>query len=46
MVYHLIQPIATMNQPLRAKNDIVGSMVVIALMLGCVIVMRLLLTQS
>lgn len=46
MVYHLIQPIATINQPLRAKNDIIGSMVVMALMLGCLIVMRILLTQS
>jgi len=35
-----------MNQPLRAKNDIIGSLVVMALMLGCLIVMRLLLTQS
>jgi hypothetical protein len=46
MVYHTIDTIAPINHLLKARNDIMGSVVIIALMVGCLSLMRFLLTQS
>ncbi|HEY1662825.1 MAG TPA: hypothetical protein VGI03_10440 [Verrucomicrobiae bacterium] len=45
-VYHSINTVAPVNHVLRARNDVMGSMVIVALVLGCLSVMRLILTCS
>jgi hypothetical protein len=39
-------PIGRVDHLIAAKNDVVGSMLIMALVLGCLSVMRFLLTQS
>lgn len=45
-VYHSIGPVGRIDHTVTAKNDVMGSMVIMALMLACLSVMRLLLTPS
>ena len=45
-ICELMSTIAPINHVLRARNDIVGSMVTVALVLGCLSVMRLILAHS
>lgn len=45
-VYHSINTVAPINHVLRAKHDVMGSMLIVILMLGCLSVMRIILTQS
>jgi|HubBroStandDraft_1064217.scaffolds.fasta_scaffold4548395_1 hypothetical protein len=44
--YHSMDPIGHVDHMLAAKNDVVGSIVIMALMLVCLSVMRILLTRS
>jgi hypothetical protein len=45
-VYHSTNTVAPINHVLRAKHDVMGSMLIVILMLGCLSVMRIILTQS
>ena len=45
-VYYLINTIAPINHVLKAKYDAVGSMLIIILMLGCLSLMRMLLSNT
>jgi hypothetical protein len=43
--YHAMRPIGHVDHIMAAKNDVMGSMVIMALTLGCLSVMRVLLTH-
>jgi hypothetical protein len=45
-IYHLINPIAPINHALKVKSDTCGSVIVVGLVLGVVIVARLVLSLS
>ncbi|MGO8764294.1 MAG: hypothetical protein ACLQSR_04060 [Limisphaerales bacterium] len=45
-VYHSLNTVVPINHVLRARHDIMGSLVIVILMLVCLSVMRILLTWN